>query len=231
MREPVGRDAIQRLLHAAVVQPGSFIVLTGEAGIGKTTLLADAAAHAQRAAWGWGWRGEGAPAYWPWRQMFRDLDLSWPEAAERFQLFDEACSALLAESRVQPTVLLFDDLHWADESSLLLLEFLARRLPAGALTILGAQRDGPPAPAGALAMPLRGLSVEAIAQLTGDPAAAAVTHRRTGGNPFLAQQLTWSGLPGATQWLRERLSGLDEGVLGAAAALGPTFSVALLATV
>lgn len=50
------------------------------------------------------------------------LDMPWPggadsaalgdaPAADRFQLFDEVTSALLAESRIQPLLLLLDDLH------------------------------------------------------------------------------------------------------------------------
>jgi hypothetical protein len=243
---PVGREGIREVLRAAVERavagPGSFLLITGEPGIGKTTLLADVAAYAQklglRTAWGWGWRGEGAPALWPWRQVLRDLGLPEPAAHERFQLFDEITSALLAESRMTPVVVLLDDLHWADESSRLLLEFLARRLPAGAITIVAAQRDDVAPAENALVLPLRGLSVDAIGELTGDPAAAAAIHHRTGGNPFLAQQVALlpegvaGGIPpGATELLRQRFSSLDTdtvGLLARAAAIGSTFSTVLL---
>ncbi len=50
-----------------------------------------------------------------------------PEAA-RFRLFDSITSFLKNASRSQPLMLVLDDLHWADQSSLLLLEFLAREL-------------------------------------------------------------------------------------------------------
>ena len=76
-------------------------------------------------AWGWGWPGEGAPGYWPWIQVMRTLglDIPWPAedsgqpvrdapASERFRLFDEVTSLLLAESRIQPLLLLLDDLQW-----------------------------------------------------------------------------------------------------------------------
>ena len=46
-----------------------------------------------------------------------------PEQA-RFRLFDGPASQ--AASKRQPLVLILDDLHWADQPSLLLLEFLAR---------------------------------------------------------------------------------------------------------
>jgi predicted ATPase len=47
-----------------------------------------------------------------------------PEQA-RFRLFDSVTAFLSAASRVQPLVLLLDNLHWADKPSLLLLEFLS----------------------------------------------------------------------------------------------------------
>ena len=67
-------------------------------------------------------------------------------ASERFRLFDEVTSLLLAESRIQPLLLLLDDLQWADQPSQLLLDFLARRLPAGAVAVAGSYRDTEPAP-------------------------------------------------------------------------------------
>ena len=66
--------------------------------------------------------------------------------AARFRLFDLVTAALLAESRIQPALILLDDLQWADEASLLLLDFLVRRLRAGSAAIIGAYRDVSPAP-------------------------------------------------------------------------------------
>ena len=155
---PVGRDDVlaelRRVVDGAVAGRGHLLLLAGEAGIGKTTMLTAAAGLAEsrgvRVAWGWGWPGEGAPGYWPWVQVMRilGLDIPWPagesgqpvgdaSASERFRLFDEVTSLLLAESRIQPLLLLLDDLQWADQPSQLLLDFLARRLPAGAVAVAG----------------------------------------------------------------------------------------------
>jgi len=152
----VGRDEVlarlRRAVDEAVAGRGLTVLLTGEAGIGKTALLRAAARYAEgtgaRPAWGWGWPGEGTPGYWPWIQVLRALGLdarlpagaqqtaaSDAPASARFQLFDDVTSLLLAESRIQPVVVLLDDLHAADEPSLLLLDFLARRLPAGAVSV------------------------------------------------------------------------------------------------
>src|SRR5262249_46226224 len=65
--------------EGAVAGRGLAVLLTGEAGMGKTTLLTEAARYAEgagaRAAWGSGWPGDGAPGYWPWVQVLRALGL------------------------------------------------------------------------------------------------------------------------------------------------------------
>ena len=63
-----------------------------------------------------------------------------PEAA-RFRLFDSITSFLKGASQSRPLVLILDDLHWADESSLLLLQFLARELTGSRLLVVGTYRD------------------------------------------------------------------------------------------
>ena len=274
---PVGRDDVlaelQRVVGEAVAGRGHLLLLAGEAGIGKTTLLTAAAGDAEsrgvRVAWGWGWPGEGAPGYWPWVQVMRafGLDIAWPEAgdavgrqeaaaSDRFRLFDVVTSRLLAESRIQPLLLLLDDLHWADQPSQLLLDFIARRLPAGAMAVVGSYRDVGPAPGPALAslaarttvLPLTGLSSDAVtglvADVVGDQRAAEVAagvHRRTGGNPFFVQQVSWllhSGRDGIPPGVHEALElrfaalpGTAAAVLRTAAVIGQRFRADLIAQV
>jgi AAA ATPase domain len=78
--ELVGRgDVLAQLAGAvedAAVGRGGVVLLTGEAGIGKTAVAAETAAaqaRGARVAWGWGWQGEGTPALWPWMQVLRSL--------------------------------------------------------------------------------------------------------------------------------------------------------------
>ncbi len=59
----------------------------------------------------------------------------------RFRLFDAITAFLRSASSSQPLVLFFDDLHWADNDSLALLEFVARELAGARLLILGTYRD------------------------------------------------------------------------------------------
>ena len=94
----------------------------------------------------------------------------------RFRLFDSVTSLLLAAARDRPIVIVLDDLHWADEPSLLLLRFAAKELASSGLLVLGTYRDvelGRHHPLarmlgemsgieGSGRIPLRGLSVAAV---------------------------------------------------------------------
>ena len=66
-----------------------------------------------------------------------DLD---PEQA-RFRLFDSVATFLKNAAQTQALVLVLDDLHWADRSSLLLLEFLAREIGTSPILVLGTYRN------------------------------------------------------------------------------------------
>jgi DNA-binding SARP family transcriptional activator len=66
-----------------------------------------------------------------------------PEGA-RFRLFDSTASFLRAVGECEPLVLVLDDLHAADEPSLLFLQFLARSLREARVVVVGAYRDTEP---------------------------------------------------------------------------------------
>jgi hypothetical protein len=59
----------------------------------------------------------------------------------RFRLFDSLTAFLKAAASTQPLVLVLDDVHWADEGSLRLLEFVARELAGTRLLLIGTYRD------------------------------------------------------------------------------------------
>ena len=77
----VGRDreidALADALADARAGYGQLVLVSGEAGIGKTTLLthlADEAAGAgMRVVWGLCWEGGGAPPFWPWGTIVDEL--------------------------------------------------------------------------------------------------------------------------------------------------------------
>ncbi|MGD9530430.1 MAG: AAA family ATPase, partial [Pseudonocardia sp.] len=229
---------------------GRLLLLAGEAGIGKTALLHELAraVPVARVLWGTCWAGGGAPAYWPWTQVLRGLGdpddpdgpdgtaarllgsgPAGPEAAgtgaeaadARFRLFDAVARRLLASGEPEPLVVVLDDLQWADEPSLRLLEFVARQLATIRVLVLGAYRDDEAGPAvRALAgvgqvLPLGGLSAADVAALMvdvagpaaapPDPRLAERVRRGSAGNPFLVRELTrlllaqggWDGIDGA----------------------------------
>ncbi|HEY7830964.1 MAG TPA: AAA family ATPase [Solirubrobacteraceae bacterium] len=131
---------------------------------------------------------------------------------ERFRLF-EAVSSLLADAaHLRPLVLFLDDLHWADQSSLLLLRHLARAQPRAPLMVLGTYRpvevDDEHPLAEALAelrraravqrLPLAGLGEAEVAELiagrTGQQAPRGFVRRvadRSEGNPFFIEELLY----------------------------------------
>jgi DNA-binding SARP family transcriptional activator len=75
----VGRERELAMLEAALADAragrGGLVLLSGEAGIGKSRLSDELAEHAVRtglrALWGRCWEAGGAPAYWPWVQALR----------------------------------------------------------------------------------------------------------------------------------------------------------------
>src|SRR6476469_9048780 len=86
-RPLVGRarelDALDAALAAAKSGASQVALLRGEPGIGKTRLCEELSDRARAAgfqvAWGRCWETPGAPAYWPWRQLFDELKLQSPD--------------------------------------------------------------------------------------------------------------------------------------------------------
>lgn len=61
--------------------------------------------------------------------------------AARFRLFDATASFLGRAARSEPLMLVFDDLHWADEPSLVMFEFIVRELRDAPVVIVATYRD------------------------------------------------------------------------------------------
>jgi tetratricopeptide (TPR) repeat protein len=142
-----------------------------------------------------------------WRDLGRPAALDGEPA--RFQLFDALTRYLRRIAARRPTLLILDDLHWADTPSLLLLQFLAREIADSPLMVVGTYRDIEVDADHPLAgvvnelrrtrrfqqLALRGLPKEAvqalIAGLGGQGVSEAFAHRvfhLTDGNPFFIEE-------------------------------------------
>ena len=78
-REPV-LAAAGTVLQDALAGSGQFLLISGEAGIGKTAVLAELIRQAEQSdavvLRGFCWEGTGVPPYWPWSQVMRATGLS-----------------------------------------------------------------------------------------------------------------------------------------------------------
>ncbi|TMR22008.1 AAA family ATPase, partial [Nonomuraea zeae] len=146
----VGRERelreVAQVVTEAAAGASRLVVVTGEAGIGKTTfcrrIAAMAADDGWRVAMSCCWPGTDAPPLWPWPEILRLLD--GPSAddlllSERFSGFTAVAQALRRSGA--PALIVLDDAHAADSGTLLLARFLARALPATPLVLILACRD------------------------------------------------------------------------------------------
>jgi tetratricopeptide (TPR) repeat protein len=215
----VGRTEELRIAERAIADAAAgqtrVVLLTGEAGVGKTSLALEAArrasAHGTRLVVGRAWEASGAPAFWLWQECLRELGDELPVAT--VSVGDDARFAALAAivkrvrdaARDAPTVFVLDDVQWADVPSLHALKLLARTARTDRLCVIGTVRqpnDAGPDVATALAdvgreglvLALGGLERGAIAELARErgvdrDAAVDVLARATGGNALFAVEL------------------------------------------
>jgi predicted ATPase len=145
-------------------------------------------------------------------RMFPDIPppLKVPPEQSRRLLLSSISKVIERASLKNPLILVLEDLHWADEGTLALLEHLARSISTMRLMVIGTYRDIELDPAGDLMHSLEGLirqhllertdlrglsrtSVgEMIRDLTGNepaPALVSLIHSTTEGNPFFIEEL------------------------------------------
>ncbi|MFF8847562.1 ATP-binding protein [Streptomyces sp. NPDC015127] len=169
--EFVGRAAelaiLAQRIEAAARGSGSVVLLAGPAGIGKSTLAAEALRrHADPSGFtvvrGHCPRGGVAPPLWPWQRALRLAEAA-PEGAEhqgavppgsatvpadaaavRFLELARMGEALAAAAAERPLVVVLEDLHWADTASLDLLRQLTAEVAESGLLVLGTFREPVP---------------------------------------------------------------------------------------
>ena len=189
-----GRDReLSRLV--AEIEADRVVVVVGEAGIGKTSLVRAAAASAGRRV------HEGGG----FATLHESPRLALRRAVDGPLTGDDATVAAAIEARVGPDLLFIDDLQWADRSTIAVL-----RLLGGRISLVVAVRLGDPGTAMALrlAQTLEAVEIELAGLDTDDARAVARSARpdlttndlervvsRAGGNPLLLAEIAARGEP------------------------------------
>ena len=162
----VGREAelesLRAHMHVAWHGRGQTILLAGDAGVGKTRLAYEALRAAASAGMitllGAAYEQEGQLPYQPFIEAFdrylaehqrpleenpithfKRLGSSDPQQ-EQWALFNVTTAFLTGLAARMPVVLLVDDLHAADETSLRLFHYLARQTRAAPVILLATYR-------------------------------------------------------------------------------------------
>jgi DNA-binding CsgD family transcriptional regulator/tetratricopeptide (TPR) repeat protein len=236
---------LRDLLEESRQGRGRLILISGEAGIGKTALVEafcrDAAADVG-VLWG------SCDAVVPARPFAPLVDIADKvdgalrvalDAVDRNRVFD-AFLALLRQPRGLPPTVVFEDLHWADEATLDLLRVVGRRIRDLPILFIGTYRDDEVGnehplrlalgdiPAAAVEIEVPALSVDAVEVLTeGKGMDAVALHGATAGNPFFVTEVVAAGEGEMPVTVRDavfarlgRLSSRGQQTLRAASVLG-----------
>ncbi len=162
----VGREREQTMLRAQLdrmlLGDGGTILVGGEAGIGKTTLVEDLSIDAEDQGalvlWGHAYDLSVTPPYGPWMEIFRqyraNVNSSLPslpafignaeelaKVGSQDALFVAVAEFLEALAAQRSLMLIIDDLHWVDQASLDFFRFLARRVASYNILLVATYRS------------------------------------------------------------------------------------------
>nr|WP_298685645.1 helix-turn-helix transcriptional regulator [uncultured Dongia sp.] len=198
---------LAQIATGPVAGTGCVVLVAGEAGIGKTALLQQFT-HQQHLAKRVLWGGcealftphPLAPLYDMARQAGGEFTQHISTAETREHVFNATMDHL--SRGPMPTILVFEDVHWADEATLDLIKYLGRRLTRLGVMLIATYRDDevgvrhplhavigdlPSATVHRLQpAPLSAAAVATLAEAAGR--SAARLHEITGGNPFFVTE-------------------------------------------
>lgn len=154
------QQMLQTALDAALAGNGGMVLVSGAAGIGKTTLVEEigreAAVRGGLVLTGRCYDLTETPPYGPWLELLHryptaapDLpplptEFAWPDdggaRSRGAPLFAAIQAFLIAAAASRPLLLMLDDLHWADPASLDLFRRLARIVTSLPILLVGTYR-------------------------------------------------------------------------------------------
>ena len=217
----VGRDDIVAELVAAADRAargdGGVVLLTGDAGIGKTSVvraLTDVMRERMDVSWGRCVADRSKPPFFPWRPLLDGLTSDeparegpdWAIGASRLDRLTNLRNQLVSGVWANPKLHVIEDLQWADVASVLMLTHLEAGLGGVPLLVVGTLRTGEALStqlADALNEASRNATVRALTPLSPSDVALLVAatgrpseddypsrlHARTGGNPLFVVEL------------------------------------------
>ena len=249
-RDPFQEKLLGWLREAASGE-GRLVLLAGEAGVGKTVFVQEFCKTVGNEAKVL--LGACDPLSTP-RPLGPLLDIASSLGGEFENLLnadrrDVMFHRLLAHLS-RPHVLVFEDVHWADEATLDLLRFLGRRIDKTHTLLIATYRNdevgakhpfrivtGDLATAGSVRrLTLPALSEHSVKRLAeGTDIDPAMLHKQTGGNAFFVTEVLASGMQGIPATVRDavlaraaRLSSEARAVIETVAVVGPRAELWLL---
>jgi ATP/maltotriose-dependent transcriptional regulator MalT len=201
-------EELSRHLRDAGTVAGKVVLVSGEAGAGKSVLVEEFTQGVDgnaRLLWGHCDALQTSRVLGPVNEVVTGL-LSLPDAHRERAVSREMLFPWLLERLSPPnplSIVILEDLHWADEATLDFVRFIGRRIQRTRCLLIATYRDDELAPT----HPLRGvlgdltgqhttrihlspLSLEAVEQLAhGSERSGRQVYGVTGGNPFFVREL------------------------------------------
>ena len=205
-------EQLDEWLGDAAAGRGRLVLLAGEAGIGKTALVRSFCEQrdaSPRVLWGACDGLRTPPPLGPFVDIASTTGGALREVVENGRKPAGCFAALVEELEAKtPTIVVLEDVHWADEATLDVLMMLGRRAEnVGGLTIATYRDDGLRAndplraamgdlhrESGVRRLSLPPLSLKAVSRLA--PAGGidvGALHERTAGNPFFVTEVLAAG--------------------------------------
>lgn len=206
-REPLLRE-LDEALEKATAGEGRIALVSGEAGIGKTSLVEQFVRERKgsvRVLWG------TCDSFFTPRPLGPLHDIALQSKGELLEVLNSESnreaifSSCFIELNNRQTIIVFEDIHWADEATLDLIKYLGRRIQRTPSMMILTYRDDELSsnhPLWAVLgdlprtatyrlqlLPLSKSSVFALASAAGQAERSKELYVKTGGNPFFLTEV------------------------------------------